>query len=114
MDPLPIQSITPHSDIENDKKVTRNNEAKYLSLSPRIVEILRSEPGRKFLVRELIQITRAKPDAVRQVVSRLSKTGKGSGPVRKIDHGIYLYAPEKEEESLQALARSGSWKAENL
>jgi hypothetical protein len=112
--PILIPSITPQSDIENDRNVTRNNKSKYLSLSPRIVEILRSEPGRKFLVRELIQITHAKPDAVRQVVSRLSKTGKGSGPIRNIDHGMYQYAPEKEEESLRALARSGILKAENL
>jgi len=109
-----IPSITPQNDSENDTDVTRNNESKYLSLSPRIVEILQSEPNRRFLVRELIRITQAKPDAVRQVVSRLSKTGKGSGPVRKIDHGMYQYAPEKEEDSLRALARSGNWKTENL
>ena len=99
---------------ENDKNVTGNNEPKYLSLSPWIVEILRSEPGRKFLVRELIQITHAKPDAVRQAVSRLFKTGKGSGPVRKIDHGMYQYAPEKELDSLEALVQLGNWKTENL
>ena len=49
---------------ENDKNVTGNNEPKYLSLSPWIVEILQSrKTGRKFLVRGLIQITHAKPDA---------------------------------------------------
>jgi len=109
-----VLSITPKNDSENDKNVTRNNESKYLSLSPWIVEILQSEPHRRFLVRELIQITHAKPDAVRQAVSRLSKVGKGSGPVRKNGHGLYQYAPEKEEDSLRALARSGIWKAENL
>jgi hypothetical protein len=78
------------------------------------VEILKSDPSRKFLVRELIQITHAKPDAVRQAVSRLSKIGKGSGPVRKIDHGMYQYAPEKELDSLEALVQLGNWKTENL
>jgi len=66
------------------------------------------------MVRELVQITHSKPNAVTQAALRLSKTGKGSGPVRKIAHGLYRYAPDKEEDSLRALAQSGNWKAENM
>jgi hypothetical protein len=113
-DSLPVPCNKSENYNENDKNVTGNNELKYLSLSPWIVEILKSDPSRRFFVRELIQITHAKPDAVRQAVSRLSKTGKGSGPVRKIDHGMYQYAPEKELDSLEVLVQLGNWKAENL
>jgi len=101
-------------DNEGDTKGTPENGKKGLSLSLCIVEVLRSEPDRPFVVRDLVDRTGGSYDSVKRVLARLSSTGKGSGPVRRIRHGMYQYAPEKEQDNLQVLARSGNWKIENL
>ncbi|MDD4136953.1 MAG: hypothetical protein PHT99_03545, partial [Methanoregula sp.] len=101
-------------DNEGDTKGTPENEKKGLSLSLCIVGVLRSEPDRPFVVRDLVDRMGGSYDSVKRVLARLSSTGKSSGPVRRVRHGMYQYAPEKEQDNLQALARSGNWKIENL
>jgi len=101
-------------DTEGDTKETPQAAKKRLSLSLCILEVLRSEPDRVFVVRDLVDRTGGNYHSVKRVLARLSSTGKGSGPVRRIRHGMYQHAPEKEHDNLQALARSGNWKIENL
>jgi hypothetical protein len=101
-------------DTEGDMKETPDTVKKGVSLSLRIVEALRSEPDRALVVRDLVDRTGGIPDTVKRELARLSSTGKGSGPVRRVEHGLYQYAPEKERQDLRALMRSGNWKIENL
>jgi hypothetical protein len=101
-------------DTERDTKGTPKTAKKGVSLSLCIVEVLRAEPDRAFVVRDLVDRTKGNPDTVKRELARLSSTGKGSGPVRRIRHGMYQYAPEKEQGNLRALTRSGNWKIENL
>jgi hypothetical protein len=112
--PFPIPSTKPKGDTKGDEKGIPETGKKGLSLSVCIVKVLRSEPDRAFVVRDLVDRTGGKYPSVKRVLSRLSVTGKGSGPVRRVRHGMYQYAPEKEQDSLRALARSGNWKIENL
>ena len=112
--PFPIPSTKPKGDTKGDEKGIPETGKKGLSLSVCIVKVLRSEPDRAFVVRDLVDRTGGNYPSVKRVLSRLSVTGKGSGPVRRVRHGIYQYAPEKEQDSLRALARSGNWKVENL
>ena len=112
----PLTQCTDHEkrDTERVTKETPKTAKKGVSLSLCMVEVLQAEPDRAFVVRDLVDRTNGNPDTVKRELARLSSTGKGSGPVRRIRHGIYQYAPEKEQDNLQALARSGNWKIENL
>jgi hypothetical protein len=93
---------------------TKSPGQKPQSLSACIVQIFKSEPNRCFLPKDLVERIKRKPGSIRQALCRLSKTGKGGGPVRRVAHGMYQYAPEKEHENLLWLMRSGNWKIENL
>jgi hypothetical protein len=79
-----------------------------------VVGVLKAEPDRTFHVRDVVEKTGGLLDTVNRILSRLSKTGKGSGPVRKVSHGFYKYDPAKEQGNLIDFARSGEWKIENL
>jgi hypothetical protein len=112
---LPVeQSISSNQDTERDKKGALKKGKKGLSLSLCIVEVLRSEPDRPFVIRDLVDRTGGSYASVKRTLVRLSSSGKGSGPVRSVRHGLYQYSPEKEHENLQALVRVGPWKFENL
>lgn len=78
------------------------------------VGYFRQEPDRKFTALDFVQRFHVKPSAVRQALSRLAKTGKGGGPVRRLAPGIYQYDPTKEDTSLQAVLRFDNCKFENL
>jgi hypothetical protein len=93
---------------------TKSPGQKPQSLSACIVQLLKSEPSRCFLPKDLVDRIKRKPGSIRQTLCRLSRTGKGGGPVRRVAHGMYQYAPEKEHENLLWLMRSGNWKIENL
>lgn len=101
-------------DPDRDLIVTEFKGGKLLSLPAQIIEAMRVEPKRNFMIPDVVEITGKTPTAVRQALCRLSGSGKGSGPIMRIDHGLYKYDPSKMENSLQALARSGDWKIENL
>lgn len=100
--------------IEGNTKVTPKNGERLQSLSACVLAVLQAEPDRAFLISDLVDRTGGNRPALKTALSRLSSAGKGSGPVRRITHGMYQYAPEKEHENLQAMARSGNWKIENL
>ncbi len=112
--PAPDRTTQNESDTESDTKVTHNKAEIVTVTFTMYVDSFRKEPDRKFTIQDFVDQFHAKPEAVRQALNRLSKTGKGAGPVRKVAHGMYQFAPEKESNSLQVLARSGHWKFENL
>lgn len=82
--------------------------------SVRVLTVLKAEPDRTFHVRDVAEKTGGKSDTINRILSRLSKTGKGSGPVRKISHGFYKYDPVKEQGNLMDFTGSGNWKIENM
>jgi hypothetical protein len=84
------------------------------SLSARILDIVRREPDRKFVVLDFIQLTKAKPDAVRQALHRLISKNKGDIEIMKIDRGFYQFNPMGERPDLMALMRYGYWRVENV
>ncbi len=89
----------------------QKNDNKWMSLSAYIVAILQSEPDRPFVIKDLVDRTEGKPDTIKRILSRLSSSGKGAGPVRRLARGLYKY---EERDDLQALVKSGNWKIENL
>lgn len=101
-------------DTEGDPLGTPKTGKKGVSLSAYVLAVFKAEPDRAFVIRDLVDRTGGKPETVKRILARLSSTGKGAGPVRRNEHGIYQYAPEKEQDNLQALTRSGNWKIENL
>ena len=101
-------------DREWDKKGHTPEYKKGQSLSPYLAYVLRSNPDRAFVVKDFVDLTQAKYDTVKRLLSRLASTGKGSGPVKRVAHGMYQYAPEKEQDTLQKLVQYGNWKIENL
>ena len=101
-------------DTERDTKGTPKTAKKGLSLSQCIVRELQSEPDRTFVILDLVDRTGGSYDSVKRTLLRLSSTGKGGGPVRKLKHGMYQHDPEKESDSLQAFARLDNWKFENV
>src|SRR5665647_2415737 len=103
-EPLPSSRT---GDTRQDATGHLKNKKERLSLSSSIVRILQSEPDYPFTVRDLIDRTCGKPESVRRIIARLSKTGKDSGPVRKIEYGMYQYAPEKEHGNFRELIGSG-------
>ncbi len=110
-----INSTSDQGDIESDTNATSESTGKWTSLSTAILEIMKREPNRKFLISDLVDLTGAKPSSVRKAASRLAQlSGKLSGPVKRVAHGIYQYDPGKEDHSLQALVLAGDWKIENL
>jgi hypothetical protein len=103
------------SDRERGSYATSEHAVKATSLSTHILEILKAEPNRKFLISDIVDLTGAKSSSVRKTLSRLARlSGKLSGPVMRVDHGIYQYDPGKERHSLQGLVLAGDWKLENL
>jgi len=113
-EPLPILSTPSKGDTERDTKETPEKGKRGLSLSQCIVREMQSEPDRSFVVRDIVEMTGGSYHSVKRILARLSSTGKGAGPVRRNKPGLYQFALEKERDSLQALARSGNWKVENL
>ena len=113
-EPLPTPSTTPKADTKRTTTDTGKNVSNGLSVSAYIVRILQAEPTRVFLVKDIVDLMEGKRDTITRTLLRLSSTGKGSGPVHKVGHGMYQYDPLKESNSLHALARSGNWKIENL
>lgn len=113
-EPLPIPPTLPKGDTERDTKGIPETGKKGLSLSVCIVGVLRSEPDRPFVVRDLVDRTGGIYHSVKRILSRLASKGKGAGPVRRVKPGLYQYDPLKESDSLRALARSNNWKIENL
>jgi hypothetical protein len=79
-----------------------------------VLAVLKAEPDRTFHVRDVAEKTGGIVDTVNRILSRLSKTGKGGGPVRKVSHGFYKYDPAKEPGNLIDFTGSGNWKIENL
>lgn len=114
VEPLPKLSSSSKGDKERDIKETPEKGKRGLSLSQCIVREMQLEPDRPFVVRDLVDRTGGNYHSVKRELARISSMGKGSGPVRRVRHGMYQYAPEKEQDSLRALARSGNWKVENL
>jgi hypothetical protein len=78
------------------------------------VKALEAEPDRTFAIPDLVKITGATTTAVRKALSRLSKFGKGSGPIRRVSQGYYKFDSSKMQKNLQILAQSGDWKIENV
>ena len=114
-EPLLVPSGIIKGDIEGGRKEALENGKKGLSLSASIVEALKIEPDRPFVVRDLVDPTGGNYASVKRELARLSSTGKGSGPVRRVRHGMYQYDPCKEEDSLKALVQqSDNWKVENM
>ncbi|ABS55026.1 hypothetical protein Mboo_0508 [Methanoregula boonei 6A8] len=111
---LPASPTTSPKDMEGDEKGALKSGKRGLSLSQCIVEVLRAEPERAYVIRDLVEQTGGCYNSVKRTLLRLSSSRKGSGPVRKVGHGLYQYDPCKEQDSLQALVRSGNWKIENL
>lgn len=111
--PTSVPSFTDY-DTNNDTAKTSKTPVKKTSLSTRIVEAMKVEPNRKFVISDLVDATWGNRNAVIKAANRLSGSGKGSGPVMRLSHGCYKYDASKEENSLVGLARSGSWKIENL
>lgn len=112
-DKMPAQYF--QRDRERGSNATSEQAVKATSLSTDILEILRAEPNRKFLISDIVDLTGAKSSSVRKTLSRLARlSGKSCGPVMRVDHGIYQYDPGKERDSLQGLVLAGDWKLENL
>lgn len=111
---LPIPGTTQKGDTERDTKGTPKTGKKGLSLSQCIVREMQNEPDRSFVVRDLVDRTGNSYSSVKRNLARLSSDGKGAGPIRRITHGMYQFAPEKESNSLQVLVRSDKWKFENI
>ena len=112
--PLPDCTNQKKRDTERDTKGTPKTAKKGQSLSQCIVRELQSEPDRTFVILDLVDRTGGNYDSVKRTLLRLSSTGKGGGPVRKLKHGMYQHDPEKESDSLQAFARLDNWKFENV
>lgn len=111
---LPIKTTSSTGITQSCTEVTPNNATKLLSLSADIVQVLQSEPDRIFLIQDFVDRTGGTRPAIKTALSRLSSGGKKSGPVRRIERGMYQYDPAKEHKSLMALGQSGNWKTENL
>jgi len=110
-----MPALYSQSDRERGSNATSEQAVKATSLSTDILEILKAEPNRKFLISDIVDITGAKSSSVRKTLSRLARlSGKSSGPVMRVDHGIYQYDPGKENLSLRTLVLAGDWKIENL
>ncbi len=93
---------------------TQGTPKKGQSLSLCIVGALQAEPDFDFTILDVCDRTGIPYATVKRTLNRLSSTGKGSGKARSVGHGLYRYAPEKGDNSLQDLARSGNWKLENI
>ena len=78
------------------------------------MRVMRKEPYRSFMVIDIVEMTGGNYHSVKRNLARLSSDGKGAGPIRRITHGLYRFAPEKESNSLQDLVRSDKWKFENI
>jgi hypothetical protein len=93
---------------------SRKYEQMGMSLPAYIVKTLQEHPEYAHTVRDVVQLTGGKYDTVKRILGRLAGTGKGSGPVQRVTHGLYRYDASKEDASLMALARSGNWSIENI
>jgi hypothetical protein len=103
---------------ERDKKTSKCDKSvtgkKVTSLSLDVLSVLEAEPKRSFFPQEVSKILQANPASVRQVLKRLSSSGKGGGLVIKIDHGLYQYCAEKNGQLSIMISHSGSVGIENL
>lgn len=110
-----ITALSLQSDSDSGTNVNLSSIEKVTSLSTAILEVLKEEPNRKFLISDLVDRTGAKASSVRKALSRLAQiSGKSSGPVIRVAHGIYQYDLGKEEHSLRTLVLAGDWKIENI
>jgi len=94
--------------------VTPQKHENVASQSTIIIDALRAEPHRKFVIRDIVEITHSNEAAVRKTLSRLASDGKGSGAVRRVAQGLYQYDPTKENGTLQGLLKFGFWRVENI
>lgn len=94
--------------------VTHQEQGIVTSLSTAILNMVRNEPSRIFMIKDFTDSTNAKSSTVRKTLSRLSSSRKGSGPIIRVDHGLYKYDPVGEDGSLHTLIKYGYWRVENL
>ena len=94
-----------------DKTVTAKSVT---SLSLCVLQILESDPDRKWCPQEIAKILQANPDSVRQSLRRLSSSEKGSDLVIKIGYGLYQYSAEKNGQLSNLVSQSGRIGIENL
>jgi len=78
------------------------------SLTARIIQLMKSDPKRKWGPQEIAQILHAKEASVRTEIGRLSSFGKGSGPIVKVCRGFYQYHSEKNGPLSSIISRSGN------
>lgn len=108
----PGHSVNPDT-IRTRNRITKIPESGH-PFSACVLAVLKAEPDHTFHVRDVAEKTGGKVDTVNRILSRLSKSGKGSGAVRKVSHGFYKFDPAKEQGNLMDFARSGEWKIENI
>lgn len=93
-----------------DKHVTGKKGDRVTVTYTMYVDYFRANQDRRITILDLVQHFHVKPEAVRQAMSRIFKTG----PVHRIVPGLYQYDPTKEHGNLHSVLRSGNWKFENV
>ncbi len=79
-----------------------------------ITQYFMDNPDRVIRIKDVVDGTGLQNDVVRRELSRLAKSGKGSGPIMRLSQGNYRYDPTKGDGSLADLVQSGRWKTENI
>ncbi len=108
-----ISNPTIESNPESNRKITGQNAGKVTVTFSTIVDILKSEPQRKFTVSEIVRCTPRTREAVKVALSRYANP-ENSAPIRRVGHGVYQYDPLKNSTTLEKVAREGELKFENV
>jgi hypothetical protein len=80
-----------------------------------VIQYLARHPKSTYSPAEIAESLSLNIELVRKILSRLSSSGKNSGPVERVMRGFYRYAPEKKPKSLlDQIIESGRVGIENL
>lgn len=97
-----------------DTNVTGQNGKPVTVTRDMYVEYFRKNPDRVIVLLDLQDHFHVSPASIRKALSRLSKPGKGGGPIKRVDQGLYQYDPSKEKSQLGSVLREGTWCFENV